>query len=196
VLVVAVGAGVGAVIYAGQNKVPPPHGHGTSPPASSPAASSPAKSARAQATAISNLLGTSRVTRGMLQPAVSDIQANCSTLTPAQLASDVATIKTVADQRQSEYSQAFGLQVGALANGSQLKNGLLDALQASLNADNDYLRWGRQEQGRCFPATQSAAFNQAGQNDTQAATAKSTFATEWNPVAAQYGLPAVSQGDI
>ncbi len=31
VLVVAVGAGVGAVIYAGQNKVPPPHGHGNEP---------------------------------------------------------------------------------------------------------------------------------------------------------------------
>jgi len=163
---------------------------------SSSPATSPASTAQSQATAMSNLLGTSSVTRGMLEPAVSDIENNCSALSGSQLASDVATIRTVASQRQSEYSQAFQLQVGALANGAQLKNGLLDALQASLNADNDYLKWGREEQSGCFPATGSSAFNNAGGWDTQAVNAKTTFASEWNPVAQQYNLPTVNQADI
>ena len=170
----------------------------SSPPStsSSSPATSPPPTAQSQATAMSNLLGTSSVTRGMLEPAVSDIENNCSALSGSQLASDVATIKTVASQRQGEYSRAFQLQVGALANGSQLKNGLLDALQSSLNADNDYLKWAREEQSGCFPASESSAFNNAGGWDNQAVDAKTTFASQWNPVAQQYNLPTVNQADI
>ena len=138
----------------------------------------------------------SQASRGKLQPAVSDIENNCSALTSSQLAADITIIRSVAINRQSEYNQASSLSVGALANGSNLKNGLLDALRASLNADNDYLRWARQEQQGCFLATNSDAFNQAGTWDAQAVTAKTDFASQWNPVAQRYALPPVTQADI
>ena len=173
-----------------------PPANGSSSSASTPASSSP-PTARAQATAISNVLSSSSATRGMLGPAVNAIEYNCASLSSSQLSSDVSTIQTVARQRNSEYHRAFNLQVSALTNGSQLKNDLLTALQASLNADNDYLKWAREEQSSgCFPAGNSAAFNNAGGYDNQAVTAKTTFANEWNPVAQQYGLPQVSQADI
>ncbi len=194
ILVLAVAAGATAAVLIAMHNGSQRLGGTSSPPASSP--SSPSSSAAAQATRISDLLGTSRVTRGMLQPAVSDIENNCSALSPAQFASDVTTIRTVADQRQKEYSQAFGLRVAALANGRQLQNDLLNALQASLNADNDYLQWARQEQQSCFPAPNSRAFKAASGWDTQAMTAKANFASEWNPVAQRYSLPAVTQADI
>ena len=194
ILVLAVAAGATAAVLIFKHKGAGPNGGTSSPPASSPASSSAL--AAAQATKISNLLRTSRVTRGMLEPAVSDIENNCRALSAGQLASDVTTIGTVAIQRQKEYSLAFRLQVSALANGSQLKNDLLNALQASLNADNNYLQWARQEQRGCFPAPNSRAFNAAGGWDTKARTAKTNFASEWSPVAQQYSLPAVTQADI
>jgi len=191
-LVLAVAAGATAAVVLGQKHGTPSPGHSSSPPASS----SPASPAAAQATAISSLLEMSRASRGKLQPAVSEIENNCSSLTSSQLAADVATIRGVAMNRQSEYSQASNLHVAALANGGSLKNGLLDALQASLNADNNYLKWARQEQAGCSPASSSTAFNQAGTWDGRAVAAKTSFADQWNPVAQQYSLPAVNQADI
>jgi serine/threonine-protein kinase len=191
-LVLAVAAGATAAVLIARHKGTQSAGGASSPPASSPASSSTAT----QAKKISNLLGTSSVTRGMLQSAVSDIESNCRSLSSGQLATDAATIGTVASQRQKEYSQASGLQFAAVANGRQLKNDLLFALQASLRADSYYLRWARQEQQGCFPAQNSRAFNAAGGWDKKAVVAKANFANEWNPVAQQYSLPVVTQADI
>jgi tRNA A-37 threonylcarbamoyl transferase component Bud32 len=191
VLAVAAAGATAAVVLGKKHGTPSP-GHSSSPPASS----LPASTAAAQATAISSLLEMSRASRGKLQPAVSEIENTCSSLTSSQLAADVATIRGVAMNRQSEYSQASNLHVAALANGVSLKNGLLDALRASLNADNDYLKWARQEQAGCSPASSSTAFNQAGTWDGRAVAAKTSFADQWNPVAQRYSLPAVNQADI
>jgi Protein kinase domain len=188
--------GTGKHHGSGQSSSPPVSPSRSSSPSPSQSSSSPATSAAAQASAVSNLLSSSEATRGELQPAVSDIQDNCSALSSAQLASDVSTIKAVAMQRTSEYNQALGLQTGALPNGAELKTDLLNALQASLNADNDYLTWAQQEQSGCFPATSSTAFNDAGNADVQAVDAKTSFANLWNTIAPQYGQPTVSQGDI
>jgi hypothetical protein len=170
----------------------------SSPPSSSPASSSPppAQSASGQAAAVSSLLKTSEATRGKLGPAVSEIQDYCSSLTSTQLASEVSTIQTVANQRQGEYNQAQTLQVSLLRNGGELRTDLLNALQYSLNADNDYLQWAQQEQQGCFPASQSQPFNAAANADVQAVNAKTSFANLWNGVAPQYGQPTVNQGQI
>ena len=187
----------GAVVVAANvlNGGGKPSAAGSHSPSSPGSPASP--TARREAGTVSGLLSSSGATRGMLGPAVDAIEYNCASLTPGKLATEVATINTVADQRQSEYARAFNLRVSAISNGSQLKKDLLTALQASLNADNDYLRWARQEQNNgCFPAGNSSAFNRAGGYDSQAVTAKSTFANEWNPVARQYGLPQVSAASI
>ena len=197
VVVVAAGAIAAVVLSKKHTGGGGPGGQSSSsPPSHSASSSPPVPTARSQATAISTLLMTSGTTRGKLEPAVADIENNCAAVSSSQLASDVATIRTVQMQRKSEYSQAFDLQVSALANGSQLKNGLLNALQASLNADTDYLQWARQEQSGCFPASNSTAFNSAGSWDTQAVNAKTSFAGQWNPVAQQYSLPTVTEENI
>jgi hypothetical protein len=177
------------------SSTPPPS---SSPPSSTPASSSPPPTASAsgQAAAVSSLLKTSEATRGKLGPAVSEIQNYCSSLTSTQLASEVSTIQTVANQRQSEYNQAQTLQVSLLQNGGELRTDLLNALQYSLNADNDYLQWAKQEQQGCFPASQSQPFNAAVNADQQAVNAKTSFANLWNSIAPQYGQPTVNQGQI
>lgn len=152
--------------------------------------------AQAQATAIGNLLSTSKATRGQLGPAVFDIEANCSTLTPGQLSADVSTIKTVAMQRRDEYAQAQALQTDALPNGAQMKTDLLNALQYSMNADDDYLQWAQQEQTACTPVADSSAHSAAITASSQASSAKTAFANLWDSIAASYGQQTVSPTDI
>jgi hypothetical protein len=192
--VAAVAAGVTFYLVSSHNQHSP--GGQSTPPPSSQGQSSPSGTAATQAAAVNSLLMTSGQTRGELGPAVNDIQNSCASISSSQLASDVATIQTVAMQRKSEYDQATNLQTDALANGAQLKSDLLSALQYSMNADNDYLKWARQEQSGCFPATSSGDFNAAGTADDQAVAAKTSFANVWNQIAPQYGYATVTQGDI
>jgi len=192
ILALAAAAGVTAFVLHARGQGGTPNSGHSSPPHSRPASSQAAD----QAKSISTLLMTSGATRGKLQPAVSDLEDNCSSLSDSQKAADVATIQQVAMNRKSEYNQATNLVVNALATGAALKSGLLSALEASLHADNDYLQWARQEQQGCFAATNSSAFNDAGNWDTQAASAKTSFANQWNPVAQKYSLPTVTEQDI
>jgi hypothetical protein len=69
-------------------------------------------------------------------------------------------------------------------------------LRASLDADRDYLTWARQQRNRCTPTTRSGAYATAISADGQAGAAKDTFVQAWNPIAAKYGLPQESPGDI
>ena len=98
-------------------------------------------------------------------------------------------MQTVVSQRNTEVKQASALSTAALPNGAQVKSDLLTALQASLTADSDYLAWAQQERSGCKPGGTTSSYNAAISSDSQAATAKQTFAGVWNPIAATYGLP-------
>jgi len=82
------------------------------------------------------------------------------------------------------------------AEAQQLGQLLAAALSASSQADSDYEAWldanglaGRQTcSDRSSPAT-ALLWNSARASDSTATTAKITFVTAFNPVAARFGLP-------
>ena len=143
------------------------------------------------ANAVSGLLSSSAATRRSLEGAVADAR-NCS-----NLASATSQIQAVASQRNAEYRRAKALSMDGLPNGAAVKSDLLAALRASLDADRDYLTWARRElHSGCRPASRAPAYNAAVGADSQAGAAKATFVQAWNPVAAKYGDPQESAGDI
>jgi hypothetical protein len=194
VLAVAAAAIVVAAIVAGLS-LSGRSSSGTSNAASSsasPAAPpSAATLASRQAAAVSNLLGSSAATRRSLEGAVSEVR-NCSSLPAA-----TSQIRTVVSQRSTEYRHASALSLANLAGGAAVRSDLLAALRTSLDADQDYLAWARQQQGSgCTPAAQSGAYSTAISADQQAGTAKAAFVQVWNPIATKYRLPQESPGDI
>ena len=140
---------------------------------------------------MSSLLGSSAATRKTLEGAVSEVR-NCSSLSRA-----ASRIQAVVSQRSTEYHHASALSTAALADGAIVKSDLLAALRTSLKADRDYLSWARQQRASgCKPAAQSSAYNAAFSADQRAGAAKQAFVQVWNPVAAKYGVPPESPGDI
>jgi hypothetical protein len=183
---------VGLVLSRRSSPTTPTASHGPSPtPSSSTGPTSASSLASRQATAVSNLLVSSAATRKALEGAVSEVR-NCS-----RLPSATRRIQAVVNQRSTEYGQASALSMAALASGPKVKSDLLAALRASLDADRDYLTWARQQMAAgCTPAARSHAYNAAFSADGQAGAAKQAFVQVWNPVAAKYGVPRESPGDI
>jgi WD40 repeat protein len=139
----------------------------------------PAQTAQSEANAINNLLPQAAASRQELVSAVAEV-SQCSNLSGA-----VSEIQQSANERSSELSTAQGLQVGELPDGFTLKSDLVQALQYSLNADNDYLSWAEaQESDGCSGGSPS---NVTTDNDG-ATNYKEQFASIWNQqVAPQYG---------
>lgn len=170
-------------------------GHG--PSSTPPRHSGSAAAGHTQAAKMSSLLSAMAQTHQTLQTAVLDIGDNCSSLSPGQMSTDVAAIQTAAGQRQSEYARAQGLSVSALPSGGAAKADLTQALDYSLQADNNYLTWAQEEQKGCFLSSQSTAYNTANRYSAKANTAKSSFATIWNDqIAPKYKQPTVVPGDL
>jgi serine/threonine protein kinase len=167
----------------------------TSAPSSPAASSTPSVSAAVlasrQATAVSNLLGSSAATRLTLEGAVSQVRA-CTNLSGA-----VSQIQSVVDQRGTQYERASALPTGDLASGALVKSDLITALRDSLNADRDYLTWAQQQLNTgCTPGAQSGAYITAYDADQQANAAKAQFAVVWGPIAARYGVSQQSPASI
>ena len=163
----------------------------SSPAASSTPSVSASILASRQASAVSNLLGSSAATRLALQGAVSQVDA-CTNLSGA-----VGQIQGVVDQRNTEYERASALPTGDLASGALVKSDLITALRDSLNADRDYLTWAQQQLTTgCAPGAQSGAYITAYDADQQANAAKAQFALVWDPIAARYGVSQQSPASI
>ena len=171
---------------------------GSAPGASSPHAgpsapstsSAPGLAAR-QAVAVNNLLGSSAVTRRTLVDALTEVR-NCGRVFRA-----VGQIRSVVDQRSTEYNHALALSTAAMTRGTTVKSDLLAALRHSMIADRDYLTWARQQlNSGCTPASQSQAYRAAVIADQQADASKGAFVQAWNQVAARYGVPQKSPDGI
>jgi hypothetical protein len=160
---------------------------------SSHSSSSPSAAARSEATGISTLL---------LNSANSRLQWNSNTLTNdvghcVSIGSDVTQIGDIARERQNELQLAQGLRTSAIANGATLKSQLTAALQISLNIDNDYLAWARQQQSSgCTVGTNSSYYRMATNEDPHATADKMTFVGTWDPIAGKYDLEQFSAGQI
>lgn len=196
VAVAAVAVAAGAAVFVIHNHKPsaaasspaipassrsPSASHSGSPsPSASP---SPSPSPSAQAAAVSSLLTSGATSSTVLTDAVDKVAA-CTSLPRS-----VRQIQQVRDQRQTEYTQAKALSTSTLPNGAVLKSDLTKALFYSLTADSDYLAWAQQQESACQAGSQSGAALTA---DSQAVNYKTLFVNMWNPIAAQYGLPATS----
>jgi serine/threonine protein kinase len=173
-----------AVALSGRSSAPP------GSPAGSPAPSASTAAAR-QAAAVNKLLGSSADTRTVLVGAIREIR------TCGRMFAAIARIRSVVNQRSAEVSHASALSVSALPRGAIVKSDLLAALRSSLDADRDYLIWARHQANfRCTPAAQPPAYQAALRADGQADGAKGVFVRAWNKIAARYGLPRKSSGDI
>lgn len=153
----------------------------TATPTPSSGTPAPSTSALTEATAVSNLLSAGVASRSALVTAVNDV-TQCMNLTGA-----VSQIQQSANDRQTELNAANGLSADALQNGSTLKSYLIQALQHSLDADDEYLSWAQQEAASCQFESQPAI-----PDNIPSTRYKNLFVGLWNPIAIQYGLPTAS----
>ncbi|KAB2342191.1 hypothetical protein [Actinomadura rudentiformis] len=111
---------------------------------------------------------------------------SCSTVT-----SDIEPLRQLINERTTHLRQARNVQTDAIPDGESLRQALVSMLQATLDADNEYLRWA--ERPVCTSAGKSSTITQA--NDA-ATTAKQSFVGLWNGIATQYGQPTYSWDDL
>ena len=162
----------------------------TPPRATSPAPS-PSALASGQAVAVGHLLTSSAATRQALNGAINEV-LNCTNMSGA-----ASQIQNAVSQRGSEYRQASALSASGLPQGAAVKSDLIAALRTSLDADQAYLTWARQELNLgCTQPEQSTAYGAANSADQAADAAKQTFVQVWNPIAVKYGVPRQSAGSI
>lgn len=127
----------------------------------------------AQAKAVDGLLAEMGTTRSDLG---SVVVAGCGT----------SGLQRVLDARKAQLDKARALEVTALDNGTQMKDALVRALEASSESNQRYL----DAAPGCPSDSDVADVNQ------RASDAKNEFIGYWTPIAQQAGLPARSADDI
>jgi hypothetical protein len=137
------------------------------------------------ADSLSVLLGQSVTDRSAIVSAVNDVNA-CG----PSLSQDVQTFQNAATSRQNLLTQLANMQDRAALPTAMLQ-ALSSAWQASVQADQDFAQWAQDELSRgCVPNDHSDPNYQAASGpDSQATTGKEAFASSWDPIATQYGLP-------
>jgi hypothetical protein len=140
--------------------------------------------ATTEAQALARLVSTSAGQRTNVAGAASDLE-NCG-----NASADQSAFTQAASVRQSVVNQLGTLQVALIPNGAEMVQDLSSALNYSIQSDNSYAQWAADELPGC--STDYAAdsnFAAAQQTDPQADSQKRAFASLWNAVAPQYGLP-------
>lgn len=135
-----------------------------------------------QAGDVNELLSSSSSTRSSLSDAI----AGASRCRRA----GVSTIEDITDNRRDQLATAKTLEVTALPDGEALKRTLVDALDASYDADAAFLSWARRHlAGRCKGRVSEDPDYRRGISRSEAAqAAKSQFAQIWRPIAETHGL--------
>ncbi|WP_248963407.1 hypothetical protein [Sphaerisporangium perillae] len=146
--------------------------------------------AAAQAGTIDRLLSDSGNARAGLGEAIARV-SRCER-------GGAAVIGRITASRREQLAQARALEVDALAGGTELKDALVDALEASLGADAAFGSWASRHVGGGCRATMAKdpdyVRGLARSEDAQAA--KLRFVQAWRPVAAMYGLAERKVGEI
>ncbi|MGZ4717628.1 MAG: hypothetical protein ACXWCB_13145 [Acidimicrobiales bacterium] len=132
---------------------------------------------------LDGILARSSADRGSLGAALNGVR-NCTT-DPATAATQIQTIAT---SRGSEAAQVAALNDAAISEAAALKSTLLTALSSSKQSDDTY---------HAIIASMDACgaiddprMQTAAGTDAAADAAKEAFVSEYNPVAARYGLKA------
>nr|SBO93720.1 hypothetical protein BN4615_P3234 [Nonomuraea gerenzanensis] len=154
-------------------------GGGSSPTATG---RSSERAARQQAQELEELLASSRDARSSLSAAIT-AATRCDP-------DGVQAIRDITVSRRDQLATAQTLAVSALKGGARLKDALVDALDASHDADAAFLAWaGRHVAEGCEGPVESDRDYRRGLDRSEAAQqAKTRFAAAWRPIAETYGL--------
>jgi len=121
--------------------------------------------------------------------------ANCTIRTGAGIAMMNQSIRT----REAALSAVSGLSGESVPGGPALISNLVRAMNYSISADQRFIAWMRHAgaAGTC-PAQQAGdpAWDAGLRLSELAMNEKYQFVGEWNPLAAQFGLPAYSALDV
>ncbi|WP_344840298.1 hypothetical protein [Actinocorallia longicatena] len=145
-------------------------------------AQEPSGDAKSQATAVDGVLSDMTASRKKLE----SITYNCS-----DKSGDISTFKTAVSEREAQLGDVDDLNLDALDGGDDLKAALKDALQASIDANGEAIKFLRDEGG----CDGDAAERLQEWND-KAGKAKTKFLGLWNPVAEAQGLPERTREEI
>ncbi|WP_405018873.1 hypothetical protein OHV05_19825 [Kitasatospora sp. NBC_00070] len=187
-----------AVLLSGGGETPD---KGAAPVAKSPSAGSAAAGAgtagtispeaKAQAQALSTVLGTANATRQSVGSAVQAV-GKCEKLPESQQA-----LTDAAAQRDQLLGSLAALKTDQLTGGPQLAEQLKKAWEASAKADREYALWAADSVAACDPAKKDNPHYKLGNTASGDATvAKKQASTLWNAIAAQAGLPTKADTDL
>jgi hypothetical protein len=166
-----------------------------SPAASTPGAASPTAPAVTEqqaATSVATMLGQSVSDRTAISSAANDV-GSCG----PSLSSDAQVFGNAANSRKALLASLSSMP-GRAALPPALLSDLTQAWQASIAADQAYATWATDEVSQgCVPNDTSDPGHQETTVPNQNATKyKTAFASQWNPIAAQYGLTQYQQGQL
>ncbi|MFJ8044586.1 hypothetical protein ACIRBX_29195 [Kitasatospora sp. NPDC096147] len=146
---------------------------------------------KAQAEALSGLLGEANASRQAVINAVGSVR-KCEKLPESQAALDQA-----AQQRDKLVSGLAGLKIDQLPSGAALAEQLKKAWEASATADREYALWAADSIAACDPNKKDNQHLKAGDAASgTATTAKNQASTLWNAIAGQTGLPTKGSTEL
>jgi len=152
----------------------------------------PADTDRDQVRYLVEILDKSAGARAKLGPAVT------ATAACQNVASQVETIRSIADNRQDLLDALQQTPVDQVPGGGELVAQLTAALEESLGADQAYLAWAEAKRDSgCAASAGQGDYDIAGLYDSWASEAKRRFVDNWNAtIAPQYGVPAFEEAQI
>lgn len=113
------------------------------------------------------------------------------TYTCANKDTDISTFETAIEERQGQLTTAGELSLSAFDDGEAVKQALVDALQASIDSNQEALTWLSEENG----CGQDAAARLKDVTD-KATDTKRAFLDLWNPLATEQGLQTWTRENI
>jgi hypothetical protein len=136
------------------------------------------------ATSVAGMLTRSGSDRTAITNAVNDVNS-CG----PSLAGDPKVFEQAASSRQSLLGSLASMP-GRGTLPAALITDLTNAWQASVAADNDFVRWADDEiaKGCVANDTSDPGYQAATTPDNEATAAKQAFVAQWNPIAGRYGL--------
>ncbi|WP_433476629.1 hypothetical protein ACQPZP_06005 [Spirillospora sp. CA-142024] len=178
-VVLLIGLAAGIVLW--------PSGSDTPPAATSPSAVESQGASPATENTSTGTNGDLEAQAGAVDKLLADMGATRSELgTVVTSGCPVDGLQRILDARKNQLEQARALEVSALDNGTQMKDALVRALEASTESNQRYLDGAP----GCPSEGEVADVNQ------RASSAKNEFIGYWTPIAEKAGLPTRGESDI
>ena len=118
----------------------------------------------------------------------------CQDLTGVEAA--LAQLRAVGAERTGQLALARALRVDALAGGAEIQMVLVEALDASLRADEAFVTWTVSVLDHGCGLGDDADHDAGVAASESASAAKQRLVGLWNPVAGGYGLAARTEDDV